>query len=86
MYSIGVGNKYAVLLRESEAQADAELNDTNIPNGIPPFDFRRWFIARTKARSAISFLQNRKMNFEKMYVRLIHDIDEQERNIKNRQG
>ena len=86
VYVIGFGNQYTALIRQSEAQAEAELTDTKIPNDLPPFDFRKWFIARANVRYTITFLQNRKVEYEKSTLHLIHHIDEKAREIRNRQG
>jgi hypothetical protein len=86
MYRINLGHDYDSLLRNTEYQADAEVMQTEVPAGLPPLEFRRWFIARAKARQAVEFLKNKKLEYENMLPANISQIAEQERNLTIRPG
>lgn len=74
----------------AEGAADAEVRSIGkIPNDLPPFEFRSWFIARNKAQHILDFMRRKKTALDKDMLFYLSKLEEQRRNVqvaKDRRG
>ena len=64
--------------------ADAGIRGTGkTPNDLPPYEFREWFIARSKVRHILDFMKRKKAELDNDMIYYLSKLEEQRRDVQS---